>query len=976
MVLSFIDTQNGTTFNGDQPFVFWFDEGQSVNLIYIKRIAFLSNAYKEQIEIDGDSPFTLIDTSKFQTASQITVSDEQYFDITDVSTNSVLSMGTMYMGNFVHVIYVAATSQDAGQFKSIFTIGGKEYFIGADFYNQDETLSGNLENLGIEIPGTVQKAIYETNVHEEAADNITMNRKWKELLLEYWRIVACKGSYRSLVSSLKWFEYGDLIKILEYWKRTDVGKPILLANDIEQILTDLFREQLSVLSKTTYIGLYLALERPSADAREDDFYPFYNSEQVYNEPDENPDMLQWQPYDGHSVFQLNENNPVLMDIAAKWSAQDLALKMTLVGNFFATYFMPIHLDLIHSTIENITFTNAIKVMTGGMQTREEWVHCSGNYRCTSFTDGADFYMQPVDCEVGPLTILGLKNASFDMTQNPAITNEKELVDEQNPDTYFPTVLGYNLELGNTTGSQDGDPLAPMVMDIRDILFDATNRYEAYGAPVRFDIEILDPVTETDFIKAAQIHWRRNGNELFDYRDSGIYIEPFVEEDENSELYGKLIYRFSFNVLIEREGKYDMSVIFESSKGIWYSKKFSINVLDNADNHVSIYKITKGDINTWKDTTLKYIDGSLVIKGPADNEEIISDVNEYMFSAIDEFTEMKYSQFIHASASDFTNSVGLNHVIMFPVPIPNNGQMTLVYGDGSASVNISAGTTVSQLEQAFPNYWWLKKDKAYIWMKNMNDTEQFDSSFKGDLEQTSAVIIGVRKYFTVNDTVRQLARKRYTKGNKSYEVNITQAGDMMNVSVRCLNGPGSSTRIVPLAKEVEVDILGVHKAKIKILPDGTSYNSNRGSKLGNKDFRVYVKGYCSRLVDEDRFVPLFHKLVPITDKNYEFGPGETALAIPHFRRSQQDKIDDITISFKHCGTADLVDKKEGISAVEDSDGQPTKVGILLESGTNTSQMVVANYKRCTLTKGYYDVIVRYKYNGNWHTEVQEGAFRIC
>ena len=51
------------------------------------------------------------------------------------------------------------------------------------------------------------------------------------------------------------------------------------------------------------------------------------------------------------------------------------LKMTLLGNYFSTYFMPIHLDLLYSSVENIIF-DAIKIKT----------YSSGVGTCTSIND--------------------------------------------------------------------------------------------------------------------------------------------------------------------------------------------------------------------------------------------------------------------------------------------------------------------------------------------------------------------------------------------------------------------------------------------------------------------------------------------------------------------------------------------------------------------------------------------------------------
>ena len=64
--------------------------------------------------------------------------------------------------------------------------------------------------------------------------------------------------------------------------------------------------------KTTYIALY---------------YSLYNEKPEYDP----------------------EGNPVLEENIFKWTKEDMQLKMTLLSHFFGTYFMPIHLSILHST---------------------------------------------------------------------------------------------------------------------------------------------------------------------------------------------------------------------------------------------------------------------------------------------------------------------------------------------------------------------------------------------------------------------------------------------------------------------------------------------------------------------------------------------------------------------------------------------------------------------------------------------------
>ena len=62
-----------------------------------------------------------------------------------------------------------------------------------------------------------------------------------------------------------------------------------------------------------------------------------------------------------------ERNPIIEDIreiAYHWTADELALKISILGAFFERYFMPIHLDLKRACVELLVNTNQIKSLNG------------------------------------------------------------------------------------------------------------------------------------------------------------------------------------------------------------------------------------------------------------------------------------------------------------------------------------------------------------------------------------------------------------------------------------------------------------------------------------------------------------------------------------------------------------------------------------------------------------------------------------
>ena len=233
--IRFVDLKTGNTFDGSHPYIFWFDGEQSVNLIYTQPICFLSKTNEAvRVSIEEDSFFSLVNTNELVVGNTESIHGFTYHDINSLKTTTVQSVGTKHHNYYVHMIYVLTSSDTEGEFISELTINGEVYKVGAEFHASNDELAINLANFGVEIPSMVQKALYDINVHEEKIDDITINRKWKELLSNYWDTIANKGSYKSLFNSLKWFEYGDKLKMYEVWKNTDTNK--YFTQEISQIL--------------------------------------------------------------------------------------------------------------------------------------------------------------------------------------------------------------------------------------------------------------------------------------------------------------------------------------------------------------------------------------------------------------------------------------------------------------------------------------------------------------------------------------------------------------------------------------------------------------------------------------------------------------------------------------------------------------------------------------------------------------------
>ena len=439
-MVRFVDLETGNTFDGSGPYIFWFNGEQGINMFYTQPICFISEQSKIRVSLNSNDIFKLIDSSKLD---ENRGGNEQRFNYLDIQNlicdEELILTGHEYQGYYIYLMYILGSSPQIGEYIEEFHIENETYRIGADFYDANEALYVNLSNMGMDIPESIQKALYGVNVHEDKTDHITLNRKWKELLSNYWDMIANKGSYKSLYNCLKWFEYGDSVKLYELWKCKEKYE----IRDIQEILENKYEESISNFSKTTYEALHLSLEEIKHS----------NGNVVYD----------------------SEGNPELQPIISKWSKEDLSLKMCMLGNFYETYFMPIHLDLIHSTIENIVYSNTFKLFGGSCLGRNDYVYNTNDFSC-NVQNGDIFKLGNVECYVGPSTVFKTD------------TNNTE----------WPIIVGVQKNIPKFDNPDD--------LKLRTYL---TQLYRDVGSIVDFEIRL--PLSTSDSIKRSTI-WMQTYNQ--------------------------------------------------------------------------------------------------------------------------------------------------------------------------------------------------------------------------------------------------------------------------------------------------------------------------------------------------------------------------------------------------------------------------------------------------------------------------------
>lgn len=500
--MKFLNLQTGYSFDGiwtenqQNGYIFWFPNEQSINMTYIMTIAAIMDTNDPlEATIEDNDVFSFIGHNN----TKITI-DGYTFNEPTYSNHIIVE--PEHVGNkYIYVFNVSCCGKSAGEYICNINIGNEGYIkVGADLYGECESTYINLSNFGVEIPDTIQKAIYDSNVHEDFTDNILINRKFKELLSNYWDIVANKGSNKSLINSLKWFEWENKIKIKEICKHYKMDKAFFSDRNAFNELENKIEEYLASSIKTTYISLYCSMQE-ELDA--------------YDE----------------------ELNPKLQNVVLKWSKNDIQLKLSLLAQFFGTYFLPIHLSILHATIEDVVFTNTIKSIAGGEVKRND-TFGDFNYVNCNIKDGNIYKIQNVNTQVSDDTVFAIRYTSSEHLGVDIFPSAAK-IDESNIKTF------------------------------------SMQYYAGPGVIIPIRLEI--PNQNTDFVKHTIIDF--NGKRYNFYN---------VFRPINGCI------KINFNLLVKCAGDYNLNFTFILTSGKTISKSLNFSAVDVENININVYKVKSKD----------------------------------------------------------------------------------------------------------------------------------------------------------------------------------------------------------------------------------------------------------------------------------------------------------------------------------------------------------------------------------------------
>lgn len=504
-MVKFFDLKTGNVYDGSAPYIHWFEGGQSTNINHIMTLGIITNESQLNIELPSNSIFKIIDTNQLSSQTE-NISGIDYLDIHDLITDRIsIQYQQEYRGKYLYLIYIYAFSKSECEVIEELKINGSVYLIGADFYEENEALIVELINRGVEMPPMIQKTFYASNYHEDNIDNILMNRKRKELLSNACDILYNKGSLKSIYKSLQWFEYGDLVTLYELWSHIENGEIVYSEKRMSEFLQGRFSDYAQRMSKTTFLAISLALKSIIKDEYDEDM------------------------------------NPKVQNIVYKWTREDMALKLSLLGNFYQTYFMPIHMSLNRASVDDMVFTRTNKINSLPVTSRSDIQYYTDAITC-NVKNGDSFKLGNVSCQVGPDTMFG--------AQYNGETDYDEI-----------KIIGVDEVVNDIYSDNDAKTFYSQL-------------YNGVGCIVPFELTI--PLVEGDKIKRSIIFINSRENQ-----DWNSIID-------NHEYEGNV----KFNLLCKYEKIYVVRLQFDTLLGYTYTHQVKFNVLDTDGLKLEIYKFTK------------------------------------------------------------------------------------------------------------------------------------------------------------------------------------------------------------------------------------------------------------------------------------------------------------------------------------------------------------------------------------------------
>lgn len=269
--------------------------------------------------------------------------------------------GTFMTNVLIEVIYYIKDSAGKKTSVSSYTVAR----VGAVAAEESEKLEINAGNFGLSLPRGVLSAVYQSDVvsSPEKFDASLYNEKLKEYLMHRMCISGETGNYNSMRSALKWFGWGDKLKIskllqtdnelLNQYVRDDFDIADDVLNSFKRFrntsLVSFKLKENDILYKELNAGGDTgAVRAPQTWADTDDF----NGEAL----PETEDL-----FSKYVAQELEQSEIEYYEPYYLYNISLVMLKLAFFKYYYKKYFCPVHAGVMTASVERRAFMPDIKI---------------------------------------------------------------------------------------------------------------------------------------------------------------------------------------------------------------------------------------------------------------------------------------------------------------------------------------------------------------------------------------------------------------------------------------------------------------------------------------------------------------------------------------------------------------------------------------------------------------------------------------
>ena len=377
-------------------YVFWFENEYgyktSVDTYAIKPIRILLDTYDghdvESIEITVDSAkFSLLSPVEVQKrveelssiSQNITIDSKLFTKKLIFKNEEGVDNDLVMINNLTSVnneekptkslvpFYVAVNSPEAGTWQTNVLIhviysgslgnskADEEWCpitIAGEICDECEELIINGQNMGVTLPKEILKAVYQTSFYGNMPDERLYAQKLKEYLMNYMDIKGQQGNYKSALTSLKWFGWGNKLDAYKLIKTTNEFQAQYIRDNFDLVNDTLYSYRF--FKNDALLSIVLRIDETSEDTEGFDF-----DADFWGEDKPSINSL----FDKTIIKHYDEGDLDFYRGYFDFSMNELGLKLCMLKYYYEKYFLPIHLALNSISMMQTVFANDIKMLS-------------------------------------------------------------------------------------------------------------------------------------------------------------------------------------------------------------------------------------------------------------------------------------------------------------------------------------------------------------------------------------------------------------------------------------------------------------------------------------------------------------------------------------------------------------------------------------------------------------------------------------